>query len=79
VHAWQVAFTPPGPYHMLVGEMKIYTAKAGETFLDIGRREDLGIGELEEANPGVDPGSLHLALGDRSFRIRRPRAAARRS
>ncbi len=51
------AFTLPGygKPRMVIGEMKVYKAKPGETFLDIGRREDLGIGELEEANPGVDP------------------------
>lgn len=55
VRPYRVSFTPPGPYHMVIGEMKVYTAKPGETFLDIGRREDLGIGQLEEANPAVDP------------------------
>jgi len=61
VHTYRVAFTPPGPYHMVIGEMEVYRAKAGETFLDLGRRADLGIGELEEANPGVDPWLPHLS------------------
>lgn len=51
------AFTLPGygRPHVVIGEMNVYKAKPGETFLDIGRRADLGVGELEEANPGVDP------------------------
>ncbi len=61
VQAYPVAFEPPGPYRMVIGEMKVYAAKPGETFLDIGRREDLGIGELEEANPKVDPWLPNLA------------------
>jgi L,D-transpeptidase ErfK/SrfK len=40
---------------MVIGELQIYQAKPGETFLDIGRSVDLGIGEMELANRGVDP------------------------
>lgn len=44
-----------GRPQMVIGQMKLYKAAPGETFLDIGRREDIGIGEMEIANPGVDP------------------------
>ena len=40
---------------MVIGLLKVYKAAPGETFLDIGRREDVGIGEMEIANRGVDP------------------------
>jgi L,D-transpeptidase ErfK/SrfK len=50
-------FRPPAAPRptTVIGQMKVYRAEAGETFLDIGRREDLGIGEMELANPGADP------------------------
>jgi len=61
VPAYRIADTSPGPYRTVIGEMGVIAARPGETFLDIGRREDLGIGELEEANPGVDPWLPHLS------------------
>ena len=50
-------YSPPGSRHpmMVIGKLQVYKAATGETFLDIGRREDVGIGEMELANRGVDP------------------------
>ncbi len=39
----------------VVGNCRSYRVKAGETFLDIARAEDLGYNELVAANPDVDP------------------------
>ena len=50
-----------GRAQMVIGELKVYRAQPGETFLDIGRREDVGIGEMEMANPEVDPWLPNLA------------------
>lgn len=55
VRYYRFAFPGSGPPEMVIGELKVYKARPGETFLDIGRREDVGIGEMEIANPGVDP------------------------
>jgi len=55
------AFPGEGPPRMVIGEMKVYRAQPGETFLDIGRREDVGIGDMEIANPDVDPWLPSLA------------------
>lgn len=38
----------------LVGEIQETWVKAGETLLDIARRYDVGLDELQDANPGVD-------------------------
>ncbi|MFQ5457719.1 MAG: L,D-transpeptidase family protein [Myxococcota bacterium] len=63
VHYYEYA--PPGSYHpkMVIGRLQLYKAAEGETFLDIGRREDVGIGEMEIANRGVDPWLPALAPG----------------
>lgn len=37
------------------GSLRYYQAQKGDTFLDIARYYDLGINELEEANPDIDP------------------------
>jgi L,D-transpeptidase ErfK/SrfK len=39
----------------LVGELKAYEAREGETLLEVARRNGLGFVELLAANPGVDP------------------------
>lgn len=44
----------PPPGDALVGELQEARVKPGETLLDIARRYDVGLLQLEEANPGVD-------------------------
>lgn len=39
----------------LVGQVQEAWIKEGETLLDLARRYDVGLVELEDANPGVDP------------------------
>ena len=39
----------------LIGQLQEDRVEAGETLLDIARRYDVGIDELQHANPGVDP------------------------
>lgn len=39
----------------LVGEVEETHILSGETLLDVARRHDVGLDELEDANPGVDP------------------------
>jgi L,D-transpeptidase ErfK/SrfK len=51
----------PHGFRTIVGELELYRAKPGETFLEIGRRADLGTGELEDANPSADPKRPHLS------------------
>lgn len=38
----------------LVGQVQSYTSKKGESFADVARKFDLGIVELQEANPKID-------------------------
>jgi lipoprotein-anchoring transpeptidase ErfK/SrfK len=39
----------------VIGDSRLHTVKAGETFLDIARRYDVGYNEMIAANPHVDP------------------------
>src|SRR5476651_890524 len=39
----------------IVGEMQTTTVRRGESLGDIGRRFDVGVYEMIEANPNVDP------------------------
>lgn len=43
------------PNSDIVGAMQTTTVLSGESFNDIGKKYDVGIYELMEANPGVDP------------------------
>jgi len=45
----------PPPGESLVGQLQEAQVRPGETLLDIARRYDVGLVELEDANPGVDP------------------------
>ncbi len=45
----------PVSAHTVFGSLRFYQAQKGDTFLDIARYYDLGINELEDANPGIDP------------------------
>jgi len=45
----------PAASQFLVGQLQDTRVKAGETLLDIARRYSVGLDELEEANPDVDP------------------------
>jgi L,D-transpeptidase ErfK/SrfK len=45
---------PPGGQFM-VGQLQDTRVQSGDTLLDIARRFDVGLDELEDANPGVDP------------------------
>ncbi len=50
----------------IVGKLQTYTVKKGDNFADIARKYDLGILELQEANPKIDrskplvPGTVML-------------------
>jgi lipoprotein-anchoring transpeptidase ErfK/SrfK len=43
------------PADALIGEMRAYRIRKGDTLLDVARWYDLGYNEIVEANPGVDP------------------------
>ena len=45
----------PAAGQFLVGQLQDTRVRAGETLLDIARRYSVGLDELEEANPDVDP------------------------
>jgi L,D-transpeptidase ErfK/SrfK len=45
----------PAAGQFLVGQLQDTRVREGETLLDIARRYSVGLDELEEANPGVDP------------------------
>lgn len=45
----------PPPDQSLVGQLQEARIRPGDTLLDIARRYDVGVVELEDANPGVDP------------------------
>lgn len=49
------SFPLPPPGTDIVGRIRIVSAKAGDTLLDVARRHDLGYNEITEANPDVDP------------------------
>ncbi len=54
--AVQAATYPlPQDGEALIGKMQETVVKAGETLLDIGRRYSVGINEMQNANPGIDP------------------------
>ena len=48
------AFTLEDPEQDVVGAILVTRTAPGETLLDIGRRYDVGFGEMAAANPGVD-------------------------
>jgi len=52
---WGATFTLPQAGDDLVGEVASASARYEDTLLDLGRRNDLGYGEIVAANPGVDP------------------------
>lgn len=43
------------PRDTVVGKIRSYRVRRGDTFLDIARYYDLGYDEIVEANPGIDP------------------------
>jgi L,D-transpeptidase ErfK/SrfK len=46
------------PYHegdSVLGAVRTYTVKPGESLIEIAREFDLGYNEISDANPGVDP------------------------
>jgi L,D-transpeptidase ErfK/SrfK len=53
--AMALTFDKPSGDDDVVGELQNARVKAGENFLDIARRYNVGYFELVEANPGVDP------------------------
>jgi len=58
-----VAFSIPAPTpasggmpaETVIGQVRTYRLREGETLLDVARYHDLGYNEIIEANPGVDP------------------------
>ena len=49
------AARPGQPADTVIGELRTYRIRQGDTLIDIARYYDLGYNELVEANPGVDP------------------------
>ena len=50
-----------GSTKTVIGELQVWEAGRGDTFLDIGRHFDLGLNSMEAANPGVDSWIPHRA------------------
>lgn len=48
-------FPLPPAHEGLVGQVQEARVHDGETLLDLARRYDVGLSELQDANPGVDP------------------------
>ncbi len=48
-------FPYPGGAGNMVGRVRVVTARADDTLLDIARHYDVGYNEIVAANPGVDP------------------------
>src|SRR5262245_39130657 len=45
----------PGSIPPIVGEVRLYRVKKGDTLMDIARLYGLGYNEIVDANPGLDP------------------------
>jgi L,D-transpeptidase ErfK/SrfK len=45
----------PQPRETVIGRVRAYRVREGDTLLDIARYYDLGYDEITDANPGVDP------------------------
>ena len=54
-HFFNVAGDDPAATQTVIGNSQVHRVSAGETFLDLSRRYDLGYNEMVAANPGVDP------------------------
>ncbi len=54
-HCQAITFILPSDGQSLVGQLQETQVKSGETLLDIARRYGVGLNELQNANPGVDP------------------------
>lgn len=61
LHALTYEITPGSD---IVGKVQYYTVQKGDSFADVARKFDLGITELQEANPTVD-GKKSLKVGTR--------------
>ena len=53
--AYEIPTPGPGAEPTVVGETTTATVQDGDTLLDIARWYDVGMEEMERANPGVDP------------------------
>ncbi len=53
--AWALYYPLPAPGNDIVGELQVITVKKGDTLTKIGKRYNIGLHELVEANPGVNP------------------------
>ena len=51
--ALELPLPPPG--EDVVGEVRVVEARYEDTFAEIAKNNDLGYGEMVEANPGIDP------------------------
>ena len=54
-HAQASTYPLPPDGQFLVGQLQDTRVQSGDTLLDIARRYDVGLDELEDANPDVDP------------------------
>jgi L,D-transpeptidase ErfK/SrfK len=48
-------YTVPTTGHSIIGNTEYTTAAAGETLVSIGKRFDIGLNGMADANPGIDP------------------------
>jgi L,D-transpeptidase ErfK/SrfK len=56
IPAYSIATTPKGePTDTVIGQVRTYRIRKGDTLIDLARYYDLGYNEIVEANPGVDP------------------------
>ena len=56
IPVYHVATRPDGtPLDTVIGDVRPYRIRKGDTLIDLARYYDLGYNEIVEANPGIDP------------------------
>lgn len=55
MNAWSLEFALPAKGNDVIGHLQFTTVQPGQDFYSIARHYDVGLYELVEANPGIDP------------------------
>src|SRR5262245_49445231 len=55
IPSYSIPTPGPGATDTVVGEIRTYRIRKGDTLIDLARYYDLGYNEMVDANPGIDP------------------------